>query len=78
MTWEKWEGLSRINIKIHNLAKTNYTVLFGFLTTNRFYHGKNTCMILQGGYGGSVAMARNVQGCILRFVFAKFTIFHRF
>ena len=38
---------SRINIKIHNLAKTNYTVLFGFLTTNRFCHGKNTCMIIQ-------------------------------
>ena len=45
--WEKWEGWSRINIKKHNLVKTNYTVLFGFLTTNRFYHGKNTCMIIQ-------------------------------
>ena len=30
------EGLYRINIKMHNLAKTNYTILFGFLITNRF------------------------------------------
>ena len=67
MMWEKWEGWSRINIKKHNLVKTNYTVLFGFLTTNRFYHGKNTHIVIhimvvfsgsyRSGFCGGVAMA---------------------